>query len=112
MDIQLYPLAPELFLVSSAMAEDGAQYIEDEVGAHNILNKLRVELNKKTAHPLPLSSSFLPRCQSAKEYFNSIPRQPGYFRSFLTLFACLLAELISLCYMPVNKYFLLSLLAP
>ena len=52
MDIQLYPLAPELFLVSSAMAEDGAQYIEDEVGAHNILNKLRVELDKKTAHPL------------------------------------------------------------
>ena len=55
MDIQLYRLAPELFLVSSALAEAGAQYIEDEVGAHNILNKLRVELNKKTAYPLTLS---------------------------------------------------------
>ena len=58
MDIQLYRLAPELFLVSSALAEAGAQYIEDEVGAHNILNKLRVELNKKTAYPLPLLLKF------------------------------------------------------
>ena len=41
--------------MSSALAEAGAQYIEDEVGAHNILNKLRVELNKKTAYPLTLS---------------------------------------------------------
>ena len=55
MDIQLYRLAPELFLVSSALAEAGAQYIEYEVGAHNILNKLRVQLNKKTAYPLTLS---------------------------------------------------------
>ena len=69
MDIQLYPLAPELFLVSSAMAEDGAQYIEDDDGAHNILNKLRVELNKKTAYPLPLSSIF----------FTSVPQRQRIF---------------------------------
>ena len=42
MDIQLYRLAPELFFVSSALAEAGAQYIV-------------VELNKKTAYPLTLS---------------------------------------------------------
>ena len=72
------------------MAEDGAQYIEDEVGVQNILNKLRVELDKKTAHPLPLSSGFLPRYQCAKENFNSIPRQPGYFRFFNSI--CLLAS--------------------
>ena len=114
MDIQLYPLAPELFLVSSAMAEDGAQYIEDEVGAHNILNKLKVELNKKTAYPLTvdhLSSSFFYLGAGAPK---NITRQPEYFRFFLTQFVCLLAELISLCSMPVkpNKYFLLSLLDP
>ena len=75
----------------------GLFFQQDEVGAHNILNKLKVELNKTTAYSLPLSSSFLPRCQCGKEYFNSIPRPPGYFRFFLTLFASLLAELISLC---------------
>ena len=32
-------------------------YIEDEVGAHNILNKLGVELNKKTAYPLTVNPS-------------------------------------------------------
>ena len=43
--------------MSSALAEAGAQYIEDEVGAHNILNKLGVELNKKTAYPLTVNPS-------------------------------------------------------
>ena len=103
--------------MSSALAEAGAQYIEDEVGAHNILNKLGVELNKKTAYPLTVNPS--PQVfylgASAPQNIPTRFHDKQDISDVLTLFLpCLLAELISLCSMPVkpNKYFLLSPLAP